>query len=105
MKEMFEQVIGIIEKSQGVRETIEKELKQYYDINKKTIEDAQKNISQQMEEMMKSVPNPGNIAEIMQRMFQLMADMVGEENFKKIMEFQNKYPFLKEVFQKFIPQH
>jgi DNA-binding transcriptional regulator GbsR (MarR family) len=103
MKDLFEGLISVIENAKGVQATIEKELKAYYDINKSAIEDAQKKMTAQMEDMMKSISNPADIGGMMKQMFSLMTEIMGEENFKKFTEMQSKYPFLKDIFQKIIP--
>ena len=103
MKKMFEQLIKIIENANGAREIIEAEFKKYYDINKQMIEESAKKMGEKMEEMKKNLPNPNDFTVLMGKMFEVMSDMVGEENFKKMMELQQKYPFLQEVSKKFMP--
>ncbi len=103
MKEIFTNLIDIIEKSKGVQNVVEEEIKKYYDINKQTLQDAQKNMETKMNDMMKNIPNPGDMAAVLEKMFGVLKDMVGEDNFQKMMEIQNKYPFVKDIFQKIIP--
>lgn len=104
MKTLFEQFISIVEKANGVRETMEENLKKYVEENKKALEDAAGKIKTQFDEMMKSVSDPQNIQEVMQKTMEVMTKFIGEENVKKLMEIQQKFPFINEYMKSLMPQ-
>lgn len=103
MKEIIEKLLEIIENAKGAREVIEAEFKKYYEINKSLIDEATLKMKKQIEEAMAKIPNPQDIGAVMQEMVSIMSKMMGEENFKKMMEFQSKYPFLKDMTKIFVP--
>ena len=104
MKELFDKFVGIIEQANGVRETMEAELKKYADANKAALEDAGSKIKAKFEEVMKQITDPSNFQEVMQKMMATMSEFIGEDNVKKIMEFQQKFPFLNEFMKNIVPQ-
>lgn len=103
MKEVFENLIKIVEDAKGSQGVMEQEFKKYYDINKKVIDESGEKMKLQMEAAMKNIPNPQDLGKVMQEMMNMMSKMVGEDNFKKMMDLQNQYPFLKDMSKIFMP--
>lgn len=101
MKEIFDNIIKIIEQNKGVQSVIEDELKKYYEINKKIIDDSGNKFKSQMEEAMKTLPDPNDFTKVMQNMFDMLKRMIGEDTFSKMMELQQKYPFVQNITQNF----
>jgi len=104
MKQVFENMIKIVEEARGVQDVIQTEMKKYLESNQKAVEDAGKIIQTKMQDAMKAITDPSNFIAMMQTMFKTMTDMVGEENFKKMMELQQQYPFLAELTKNFMPK-
>lgn len=104
MQELFNNLIKIVERAKGAREIVEAEMKEYYRINKETIDSATARVRERVEKMMQNLPKPTDFFSMIEKSFNLMKELVGEKNFEKMMKLQEKYPFLQEVASHFIPQ-
>jgi TRAP-type C4-dicarboxylate transport system substrate-binding protein len=103
MKQIIEDLIKLIEESKGDQEIIEKKINEYHELNREMIESSGQALSKKLDQAMGSISNPSDFAVVMQTMFKVMTDEIGEENFKKLMELQEKYPSLKDMTKKIIP--
>jgi len=105
MKELFEKFFEIVDQAKGVKEKMQEELKKYAEINKKALTEASDKIKSQMEQAMKKVTDPNNLQEIMKAVQEVTTTFIGAENVKKLMEIQQKYPFLSDFMKTLIPQN
>jgi Skp family chaperone for outer membrane proteins len=104
MKELFDNLIGIIEQANGVRETMETEIKKYVETNKKALEDASAKIKDKFEDVMKNITQGGaNLQEIMQKTIDVMTEFLGKDTVAKLMEIQKKFPFIQEYMKNIMP--
>jgi hypothetical protein len=100
MQDIMKQMLEIIENAKGNQDVLEAEMKEYYEANKKAIEDASKRFQKYMEDMYKKIPTPTELFSMMQENLELFQKMVGEENFRKLMAMQQQYPFIQEITSK-----
>lgn len=103
MKQIIEKIIKVVEDSQGNQEVIENEITAYINSNKDMIDSESNKLSEKLEQAMKEIKDQQDFNAVMQAMFKVMTEEIGEENFKKIMELQEKYPFLKDMTSKIMP--
>lgn len=103
MKEVFDKLILIIENSNGIREKIEEETQKYYDNNKQIFQKIKYDFFTQIHQTMAQITLP-DIGNMVEKIVDLLKNTLGEDNFSKIMLFQQQYPFLNNFFQEILPQ-
>lgn len=104
MKSIIEEIIKIVEESSNDEYLIKKNLTDYFNNNKETIENKSKTLSHKLDQAMSALSDTKDFGIIMQTMMKVITDEIGEDNLKKIMEFQQKYPNLKDITEKIIPK-
>ncbi len=103
MKEVFDKLVLIIENSNGIREKIEQEIQKYYDSNQQIFKKIKYDLVNQIHQSMAKLTIT-DIGNIVANMVGLLKKTLGEDNFNKIMLFQQKYPYLNGFFQEILPQ-
>lgn len=103
MKEIIEKIIQLVENSEGDQGAVEKKLNEFYESNKNEINNSSSRLSEKLDQAMMELKGVEDFNIIMQTMFKVITDEIGEGNFKKIMELQQKYPYLKSMTKKIIP--
>ncbi len=103
MRKIIEELIKIIEESQGDQETVEKKINEYYANNQSIIAVDSEQFNRKLEQATKEIDASNNFGKVMENIFKLMTDEIGEDNFKKLMELQEKYPYLKDITKKIMP--